>query len=154
MELQKKVADLTRVVQGTLKFTDELNRKIARMKQSIQATAGRTADMLTKARGIESKLDKIIFALRGYRARASREEIPPTHPPILSRMRYLIWAHYRSTSEPTKTQRDSYQIIREEMEPNLKTLKIIATKDIKELENMMEKAGSPWTPGRIPEWSE
>jgi len=154
VEFQKKVADLTRVVQGTLKFTDELNRKIAHMKQSIQATSGQTIDMLTKAREIEAELDKLIFNLRGHRARASREEIPPTHPPILSRLRFIIWAHYRSTSEPTQTQRDSYQIIREEMEPILKTLKKISRNDIKELEQKMEKAGTPWTPGRIPEWQD
>jgi hypothetical protein len=107
---------------------------------------------MKRTKAVESELDKLYFSLRGHRAKASREEIPPTHPPLMSRLRSIIWAQYSSTSAPTQTQIDSYNIIKEELTPILKTLKKLAQEDIKNIEKEMDKAGIPWTSGRIPEW--
>ncbi|MCK4943998.1 MAG: hypothetical protein KAS65_10490, partial [Candidatus Aminicenantes bacterium] len=98
---------------------------------------------------IEDQLDKILFAIRGHKPKASREEIPPTLVPLISRLYSIIYAQYRSTSAPGKSQLDSYNIIVEELAPLLIQLKKIASQDIPELEKELEAAKAPWTPGRI-----
>jgi aspartate carbamoyltransferase catalytic subunit len=71
--------------------------------------------------------------------------------PLQTRLRRLIWAQYGSTSKPTQTQIDAYSILKAELSPMLEKLKKIALEDLKNLEKELEKAGAPWTPGRIPQ---
>jgi len=44
----------------------------------------------------------------------------------------------------------AYEIIQEELPALIEKLKVIATVDIINLENKIEDAKAPWTPGRIP----
>ncbi len=64
----------------------------------------------------------------------------------------MAYAHWRSTSAVTKTQKDTYDIISEEFPPLLEKLKEINNVELKKLEKEMEQAGVPYTPGRVPEW--
>lgn len=41
---------------------------------------------------------------------------------------------------------------REEFKPQLDQLKKLISTEIKNLENKLDLAGAPWTPGRFPEW--
>lgn len=149
VDFQLKVADLSRVLQGSDGEVRELQKKATLLKQTILAIPGGISKFMPRIRAIEDKLDKIIFTIRGYRPKASREEIPPTHVPLISRLYSIIYAQYRSTSTPGKSQYDSYRIISEELAPLLAELKKIIGKDIPELEKDLEEAKAPWTPGRI-----
>ena len=149
VEFQLKLAELSRVLQGSYKEARELNKKIIHIKQTIIAIPGGITKLLPLARDIENQLDKIIFAMRGHTPKASREEIPPTHVPLISRLYALIYAQSRSTSSPGKSQFTSYNIIVEELAPLLSQLKKIVQKDIPALEKELENAKAPWTPGRI-----
>jgi hypothetical protein len=70
---------------------------------------------------------------------------------IMERLRALVYAHYRSTSGVTETERTNYNILKEKFPPLLEKLKEIRNQDIKQLEEQLEKINAPWTPGRVPE---
>lgn len=148
---QAKVGELTRTVQGASKLTEELIKRTAFIKQALANTPGRGNDLMPRASAIEAGLDEILFAFKGYEVKASWEEVPPGHYPIERRLRSIIRAMTDSTSEPGKTLIESYDIVMEEIAPLLLKLKKIAEEDLKALEAEMEKAGAPWTPGRLPE---
>ncbi|HUX61322.1 MAG TPA: hypothetical protein VMV32_08410, partial [Ignavibacteriaceae bacterium] len=59
---------------------------------------------------------------------------------------------WQSTSAPTQTDMNAYKNAGELFSPLLSKLKDLINVDLKNLENEMEAAGSPWTPGRIPDW--
>ena len=151
VDFQKKVSDLSRILQGTYREARELRQKMTHIKQAILTVPGGVSTFMTRVKAIEDKLDKIIFAIRGHSPRASREEIPPSPAPLISRLYSIIYAQYRSTSAPGKTQYDSYGIITEELAPLLTQIKKIAGREIPELEKDLDKAQAPWTPGRIME---
>jgi hypothetical protein len=148
---QKKVAELSRVLQGSYRQAGELNKKITRIKQTMLAVPGGISRFMPGIKDIENRLDNIVFLMRGHTPKASAEEIPPSHVPLITRLEGIVYAQYRSTSAPGKSQFDAYQIIVDELAPILDRLKKINGQDIPALEKELEASGAPWTPGRIPE---
>ena len=63
-----------------------------------------------------------------------------------------MYGYSRSTSEPTKTMEEGYEIIKTEFELIYNKLKDLIETDLKNLEYKMEEIGAPWTPGRLPDW--
>jgi len=151
VEFQAKVAELTRVVQGAVKLTEELLKSTTYIKQSLVNTPGGFTGLMDKTANIQSRLNEIDFALKGHKAKASWEEVPPGHYPIERRLLAIIYGQIRSSSKPSKTQLDSSDIVKEEITPMLEKLHKIAGEDLKNLEKEMEQASAPWTPGRVPE---
>ena len=81
---------------------------------------------------------------------ASRNE--PTPPAIVDRMQNVVRRHWATSSAATRTYRDDYDIAAAEFAPVLADLRKTIGTDLKNLEDQLEAAGAPWTPGRIPEW--
>ena len=50
----------------------------------------------------------------------------------------------------TGTQREQLKIARTELDGESSRLRRLADKDLKELEQLLDKVGAPWTPGRLP----
>jgi hypothetical protein len=59
-----------------------------------------------------------------------------------------------SLSAPTQTHIDNYNIAAQEFAGDLEKLRVLVDSDLSKLEKDMEAAGAPWTPGRVPVWSE
>ena len=151
VQFEKKVAEMTRVVQGAAELSEDLMKQVKYMKQAILSTPVETKELMKEAERIQEDIDNIIFEMNGVRPKASSEEIPPHEVPVMSRLRTLIYTHYRSTSVVTETEKQAYNILKEEFPPLLQKLKKIKEEDLKKLEEKLEKAKAPWTPGRIPE---
>jgi hypothetical protein len=49
---------------------------------------------------------------------------------------------------------ESYRIAAAEFADQLAKLRTLVDVDLAKLEKDMEATGAPWTPGRVPEWSE
>ncbi len=149
---QKKASELYRAVRGTQEYAENVMKRIQFIKQAIQDTPEATSELMTKAENIETKLDDILWKFNGQQPKASREENWPAIPSLNERLNAIVRAHWRSTSDITKTEKDQYKILSEEFPPVLEQLKQISQVEIKELEEELEKIGAPWTPGRIPQW--
>jgi len=151
LRFQNKVADMTKTVQGAVKLSAQMKEKIQYIKQTILNTTAETKGLMEEAERIENKLDQVIFAIHGNTPKASREEIPPQPVPMIQRLNSMVYAHYRSTSEVTETERTNYTILKEKFPAILKALKTLKKEDIKRLEEKLDALNAPWTPGRIPE---
>lgn len=147
---QKKTLELSRVIQGTEKYTNDLINRIRYIKQAIYQTPSASSDLINIAENIEIQLDDILFKFIGQKPKASVEEIPPAEVPLNHRLSVLLYSHWRSTSGITGRQRDSYHVLIEEITPIQKDLKYINDIAIKELEKELDINNAPWTPGRLP----
>ena len=58
-----------------------------------------------------------------------------------------------TTVAPTSTSREAYAIAAEAFDSQLAALRKLVETDLRALEGAMEKAGAPWTPGRVPAWT-
>jgi len=151
---QKKLAELARAVRGAEKFAYDLMERVKYDKQAAQRTPGTPAGLMIKIEKAEAQMDDIIWKFKGQTPKASREENLPAPPSINERLNSIIWTHWRSTSAVTQTQKDVYDILKEEFPPVLEELKTIFETGLPEIEKELEELGAPWTPGRIPEWKE
>lgn len=145
----KKVGELSRVIQSANQYRDELVTKLRYMKQAaIDAPAQSTA-ISTSIRELEVRLNTVNRLLNGDASLARREF--ETAPSISSRLFYITGALWNTTAAPTNTQMSSYEIAASEFTPVYNEIKAISV-EIKKLEDMLEKNGAPYTPGRLPEW--
>ncbi|MFU8844279.1 MAG: WD40/YVTN/BNR-like repeat-containing protein [Bacteroidales bacterium] len=147
-----EMAEMSRVIRGAGNLADEIMKRVKTMKQAAHQTTGCPAELMDKIVAVELQLDEILWQFNGQRPKASREENWPAIPSINERMNSIASVHIRSTSDITQTQRDVFEIIKEEFPPVLNNLRMIYEKQIPAIEDELEKLNAPWTPGRIPEW--
>jgi hypothetical protein len=149
-EFQKKVAELARALQGSMRLANDVAKRIKHIKVALHNTPAAPPELTNQARALEHQLNDILRALTGDRTIAKRYESQP--PSISNRVGRIVYGMLRSTSAPTQTMHDQYKIAGEEFEPQLAKLRQLVEIDLKNLEKAMEEAGAPWTPGRVPVW--
>jgi hypothetical protein len=101
---------------------------------------------------IEQTNRGILRALRGDQEMQKRNEPVPTS--INDRMETILEGERFALTKPTQTHIDDYNIAAGEFAEELGKLRALVEVDMTKLEKDMEVAGAPWTPGRVPEWSE
>jgi hypothetical protein len=148
---QLKVAELSRVVSGTSKATDELIDRMKYINKAWVDTPQASKESIQEAEAIDLQLKEIQRVLTGDKSISKRNGAQP--PSLVNRISQVIYGMWNSTSAPTQTMTDQYDIVCAEIVPLLGKLKKLAEVDLKNLEKAMEQAKSPWTPGRIPEWT-
>ncbi|MCK4700114.1 MAG: hypothetical protein KAT38_07255, partial [Bacteroidales bacterium] len=151
-EFQEKAGELASTMQGAMRYTSDLSEKVEYVLQTLYRMPNSTPEMITEAKRIRNEIDEIKFVFYGHEAKASWEEVPPGQMPLQRRLRNMAYTHYGSTSPLTQTEKDAYSILFEKLPPLIEKLKKIGEQELKELEKQMDKAGAPWTPGRIPDW--
>ena len=104
------------------------------------------------ADAIEQQNRAILRALRGDVEIAKRSE--PIASSISDRVNSVMDGERFSLAKPTQSHVDSYNLAAAEFGEQLAKLRTLVEVDLIKLEKDMEAAGAPWTPGRVPEWSE
>lgn len=149
----QKVAELTRVMQGTENYAGDLNQQINSIMQALNSTPAATPELVARAREIRTQLDNILnVKFNRVTGKPSEEENPPAPVPLNARLGKLTWISWMTTGGPTQTQKDAYAILEAEFPPVYDEVKKIGEVDIPALEQSMEKIGAPATPGRLPVW--
>jgi len=149
----KKVAEITRVMQGTENYAGFLYKRVSTILQALNSTPNASPDLVKKAMEIKMQLDEILnVKFNRNTAKPSDEENPPAPVPLNSRLGKLSWISWTSTSNPTQGQRDAYKILGDEFPPVYNEVKHIGETEVPQLEKALENLGAPPTPGRLPEW--
>ncbi len=150
VEFQKKVASLSRAVLGSVDAAKDLSERIKYIKKALLNTPKASANLLTDADSIETKVNNILEKLTGNQSLINRNINTP--PSIADRIQQIIYDEWLSTSSPTQTQKDGYKIAGEEFIPVQTELRQIINVDMKNLQKKLEAAGAPYTPGTVPDW--
>ncbi len=148
MAFQKKVGRLQRAVWGALRAADEAQTRINHIRKVLVDTPAADQAMLAEIQGVQDRLNALRTQLRGDRTIGKRQDSTP--PSISTRVRVAM--QWYVTSAPTQTQRDAYRYAGTEFAEALAALRKLIEQDLTGLENRLEAAGAPWTPGRIPDW--
>jgi photosystem II stability/assembly factor-like uncharacterized protein len=152
LAFHRDVGELWRVVMGASQAAGDAARRLELMKRAIEATPSLGPDTYERARALELRLAEIQQAFTGDRVLARAQE--PTMPGIMGRLQQVLGNAYASTSRPTTTHRRNVEIAGQEFEGILADLQQLVEVDIPALEDDLEAAGAPWTPGRrIPRWT-
>ncbi|MEN8155635.1 MAG: glycosyl hydrolase [Bacteroidota bacterium] len=147
---QREVSELTRVMTGAQRLIGEQLDRLASMKVALLQTPEAGVELSQRVGEMEEELKEIDYLFDGPSASASREELPPMTMPLNQRLSVMIYTHWSSTSELTRTETDQLEILKEEFPPILEKLKMVVG-EIDELDRQLEVLNAPWTPGRVPE---
>ena len=149
IEFLNKVDELNRVIRGADEFRKEIVSKLETIRQAIYISPVVNHNLMKKANDLAKELDMIEYKMNGQTPKASREENEPALASIFERLNKLVSIHRRSTSNITGNQKLNYQLLNEEFPPIYNRLKEINSKELKELENELEKIKAHHTKGRI-----
>src|SRR5205807_3964326 len=151
-EFQQKVIRLERAVSGALEAANNLTTRLEQIKRAMAYTPSIDLKLKDRARALEKQNNEILRALRGDTVLRGRNENTP--PSIAERVGNIVESERLSLSRPTTTQRDEYAIASQEFAAELSKLRKLMNVDLKEIEKALDLAGAPWTPGRLPQWTE
>ena len=151
LAFQRKTARLQRAVLGAVEAADEAHERVKVAKKALDDTPAADPKLGAEARRIERGLDDALVALRGDAVVRQRNE--PTPISIQERVDAIVSSHWSATVAPTGTSRQAYDAAAAAFETQLGTLRTLVDTDLRALQEAMEKAGAPWTPGRVPTWT-
>jgi chromosome segregation ATPase len=150
-QFQQKVAKLDRALTGAIHVGNDINQRMGLIHQSLRDTQGDVSGLLARADDIQNRLRDIMRALRGDEVLQRRQENTPAA--INDRINQIEGEERFSTMRPTQTHIDSYNVAAQQFADQLTKLHQLVDVDLRKLEDDMEKAGAPWTPGHVPEWN-
>jgi hypothetical protein len=150
LAFQQQTARLQRGVLGAVKASEEAQNRLSHIKKAIADTPRADPGLMDQANSLEAQLKDIQTELSGDSVVSSRSERTPMS--ITSRVNRIVGGQWTSTSAPTQTNRDAYDIASEEFTEVLTRLRRLIGDDLVQLEQDLEAAGGPWTPGRLPNW--
>ncbi len=151
-EFLRKVTRLYRAVSGAQHTSDDVQSRLKSIREALQQTPAAEKQLGAVADGIEQRNREIRRALRGDVEIAKRSENVPSS--ISERVKSVMEGERFSLAKPTQSHIDSYNIAAAEFAEQLAKLRTLVEVDLGKLEKDMEAAGAPWTPGRVPEWSD
>jgi photosystem II stability/assembly factor-like uncharacterized protein len=151
-EFQRKVARLYRAVSGALHTADDVEARLKAIRAALRETPAAEKQLGAAADSIEQANRGILRAMRGDSEMQKRQEPVPSS--INDRVEIILEGERFALTKPTQTHIDDYNIASGEFAGELAKLRALVEVDLAKLEKDMEAAGAPWTPGRVPEWSE
>ena len=146
------VTRLYRAVSGALHTAEDVESRLKSIRGALRETPAAEKQLGAVADGIEARNRAILLALRGDIEMAKRSE--PISSSISDRVGSVMEGERFSLAKPTQSHLDSYNIAAAEFAEQLGKLRTLVEVDLHKLEKDMEAAGAPWTPGRVPDWSE
>ncbi|HXK12675.1 MAG TPA: glycosyl hydrolase [Vicinamibacteria bacterium] len=151
LAFERKTARLQRAVLGAVEAAEEAQSRVKVAKKALDDTPGAAPALGAEARRIEKALDDLMVGLRGDKVLRERNE--PTALSTVERVEAIVGTHWSATVAPTGTSREAYAVASSAFEAQLAALRTLVETDLRALEGAMEKAGAPWTPGRVPTWT-
>ncbi len=151
-EFLRKASRLYRAVYGAIRTADDAQERLKQIREALHETPAVDKQLGATADSLDQRDREILRALRGDLEIAKRSEPIPSS--IGDRVGTIIEGERFSLAKPTQSDIDSYGIAAAEFADQLAKLRTLVDVDLAKLEKDMEAAGAPWTPGRVPEWTE
>jgi hypothetical protein len=145
----KQLAELRRVAAAADEYRQELANKVKYMKQAILVTPNLPVSVSQQVYDVEKRLIAVNVLLNGDNSLSKREF--ETAPSLSGRINNIIGGLWSTTSAPSTTYLQSYEVAAKDFAPVLNEIKAIG-EELRKLDELLEKSGAPYTPGRIPVW--
>lgn len=151
LEFQRKTARLQRSVLGAVQAVIEAQTRINAIQRALVDTPAADPKLDEQARALELRLKDIQEKLSGDTVLNRANE--PTPPSLVNQVQGIVFGQWGSTSDVTQGALDDYNGSAASFAPILADLRKLVGEDLKALEDQLEAAGGPWTPGRLPTWN-
>jgi photosystem II stability/assembly factor-like uncharacterized protein len=143
---QQQTAELSRRVGGASAEVARVRDRLRHMRAALVQTPRADPALFSRLDAADRSVADLGLRLSGDTARQRLSE--PASPAIAARVRQVISGHWDTRMNPTTTQRRDLEIASTALTTLLRDLAALIDGDIARLEEALEKAGAPWTPGR------
>jgi hypothetical protein len=147
----RKTARLQRAAMGAAAAAEQAQERLRFVEKALLDTPSAPAELAAEAHALAARLRAVRRALEGDEVLRRRNE--PQPPAILDRVQTIVGTQWTSSAAPTTTSRRGYDIAARAFATQLAALRTLLDQDLRRLEERMETAGAPWTPGRLPVWA-
>ena len=144
---QQRAGELQRRVAGAATLSGELNQRIAQLRVALRDTSGGTEALRARLNALSDRLDELNRGLIGDTSVTSRNESAPWS--LKARAGWVYAATLESQSAVPGEYRKSLAIASEQYANLAPALDALVT-DLEQLEADADRAGAPWTAGRVP----
>ncbi|MGB5926727.1 MAG: glycosyl hydrolase, partial [Cyclobacteriaceae bacterium] len=152
LSFQQDVAKLQRAMSGASSTISDVDKRMKYLKAAVMSVSQPGDKLMEQWKNIDKQLGELRLKMYGDPIASSLDMDTP--PSVANRLYGVVYDHYGSTSDITQTQKDQFEIAREEFVPLLENLKKLVNEDLAQLENALEDAGAPYTPGRLIDYSD
>ena len=146
----KKVAVLSRTVSGAEAHRKHLADKVPYLRKAVVSGHSVSREILDDITALEKTLTLIGRKMNGDILRAKYEGSAPTS--LKGRIDLVTNSLWSTMSTPTSTFKRAYNEVSDSFSAILLELEK-ADNSLKIIEDKLEKAGAPYTPGRFPVWN-
>ncbi|MBA4071827.1 MAG: glycosyl hydrolase [Gemmatimonas sp.] len=143
--LMTRQQELQRQVSGALELATATRARLDAMQRAADQAPAVTASVQIDVRAAIKVIEGVLEALRGDAILAGRNEATP--PSISSRVSVDMG---RTLGPPTNTMVRDLDIAESQFTSQRAALRVLVQETIPKLEAALEKAGAPYTPGRLP----
>lgn len=147
LAFNKEVAEMRRLSSMAQRYQGDLTNKLRFIKAAFLQTPKLPLSVNNDALSLEERLTKVGILMNGDRTLASREF--ETLPGINGKVFSIIGSLWDISSGPTASMRKTYAETNGELTKVINEINAI-NEEVSKLEIQLEKAGAPYTPGRMP----
>ncbi|MEL7450170.1 MAG: glycosyl hydrolase [Pseudomonadota bacterium] len=144
----RDVAELQRQADGAVALIDETKTRLGAIRDALMRSTAGDATLDRLARDMQVQLHELRDRLAGNQKRGIMGDPGPVS--INQRLQVASIGNRFGNYGPTPTHRRAYEIARDEFGEVQPALQKLATDALPALEERLEAAGVPWTPGRVP----
>jgi len=142
----RQVEELRREMSGTSELIERTAERIERIKAGLDRSTVEEMALADEARDLEDRLFDLRAELVGNQQKDAIGE--PRVPSVEDRLGVVITGVRLSTYGPTPTHLRSFELAQQGLADVRQGLKALVEQDLPALEERLEAAGVPWTPGR------
>jgi photosystem II stability/assembly factor-like uncharacterized protein len=147
-QFQEKLQALRRDIAGSLELANSISSTLEAIRKALDATPAAPRPLHDQARVLQRRLSAILVELQGDRRLGARSV--PTPAAISERANNVSGELNRTLGRPTTTHEQQFQIASELFVVQRSALKALVETDVPAIEKELERAGAPYTPGRVP----
>lgn len=148
---QQEAHELQRALSGATQMMGDINNRLRHIEKAIYSTPTPSPDLVADFQALQNKMYQLQQDFYGDRLAGQLDK--STKTTLNSRLSGVIYDMWNSSSAPTTTQKDALRLAEAAFRPVLSRVEAIMDQDLKALEEKLEKAGAPYTPGRKVEWN-
>lgn len=145
-----RIFELRRAAEGARNMLSESQNRLKYLKAAVQSVPASGDRFLPKISEAEADIRALSERFFGDNVKGRLDIDTP--PSVMSRLYNALYDGYGSTGTPTATMNNELELAEADFGGILEDLKRIWKERITPLEQELEAAGAPYTPGRMPGW--
>ena len=152
LAFQKEVQRLQRAVLGANAAASEAQSRVSDLETAFERVPLDNSDEIQNTvESLREQLREVQWDLNGDPTIGRRAEASPSS--LSQRLNRITGGAWSGTlTEITGMQREQYALVGDEFVAVLANLRTLIEVNLKQLEDLADEVGAPWTSGRLPVW--